>query len=202
VVQACLRQKRARLGQHRAFSSTGRSIKHQSKAAIAHHDSANRFMSASRDSTRTSGHNSRNTVNAQMARSNIPYNHALTASSAQSLMNQRLTQISNRQWTGHGTFYANHFDRDHHCWFHHDGYWWRCNYWGAHRYCNYLITVGFPPGLCWAWYDDICWGDIVIGMPLDLVDYYYPDPVYSTNTDYNGEEAGDTSKNVILQSSC
>lgn len=159
------------------------------KAAINHRDSANRFMSTVRDSAPTSGHNARNRVNARVSRSNVAYNHSLTASYAQNLMNQRLNQISNRQWTGHGTFYTNHFDRDHHCWFRHSGSWWRCNYWGAHRYCNHLITVGFAPGLCWAWYDNICWGNIVIGMPLDLVDYYYPDPVYSSYADYNGDDA-------------
>lgn len=26
-------------------------------------------------------------------------------------------------------------------------------------------------------------------MPLDLVDYYYADPIYSNYADYNGEEA-------------
>ena len=26
-------------------------------------------------------------------------------------------------------------------------------------------------------------------MPLDLVDYYYPDPAYSSYSNYNGDEA-------------
>jgi len=26
-------------------------------------------------------------------------------------------------------------------------------------------------------------------MPLDLVDYYYPDPAYTTETTYDGEDA-------------
>ena len=52
-----------------------------------------------------------------------------------------------------------------------------------------MIALGFAPGLCWAWYDDICWGNVVVGMPLDLVDYYYPDPVYSDYTTYDGDDA-------------
>jgi hypothetical protein len=117
------------------------------------------------------------------------FNHSLTATSAHGLMNQRLNQIANRNWGGHDHFFEDHFDRDHGCWFNHGGYWWRCNYWGANWYCNNLIGLGFAPGLCWGWYDDICGGNIVIGMPLDLVDYYYPDPVYSDYGDYDGDEA-------------
>ena len=126
---------------------------------------------------------------AEALRAKTQFNHSLTASSAQTRMNQRLDQISNRQWTGHGAFFSDHFDRDHGCWFNHDGFWWRCNFWGANWYCNHLITLGFAPGLCWAWYDDICWGNLVDGMPLDLIDYYYPDPVYSDYTTYDGDEA-------------
>ena len=129
------------------------------------------------------------TPRAEALRAKTPFDHALTASSAQVRMNQRLTQISNRQWTGHGAFCSDHFDRDHGCWFNHGGFWWRCNFWGANWYCNNLIALGFAPGLCWAWYDDICSGDIVDGMPLDLVDYYYPDPVYSDYSTYDGDEA-------------
>lgn len=108
---------------------------------------------------------------------------------AQVLLNQRLNQISGRQWTGRGQVCSNHFDPGHGCWFQHGGYWWRCNFWGAHSYCNRLIALGFAPGLCWGWYDDICWGNIVVGMPTDLVDYYYPDPVYTAYTTYDGDEA-------------
>jgi hypothetical protein len=104
-------------------------------------------------------------------------------------MNQRLGRISSRRWTGHGQVSSDHFDRDRGCWFRHDGYWWRCDFWGAHSYCNHLIAIGFAPGLCWGWYDDICWGNIALGMPIDLVDYYYPDPVYTTYTVYDGNEA-------------
>ena len=129
------------------------------------------------------------TPKTEALRAGTPFDHSLTASVAQSRMNERLNQISNRQWTGHGAFFSDHFDRDHGCWFNHGGFWWRCNYWGANWYCNHLIALGFAPGLCWGWYDDICWGNIVVGMPLDLVDYYYPDPVYSDYTTYDGEEA-------------
>jgi hypothetical protein len=115
------------------------------------------------------------------------FDHSITASSARNLMSQRLNQIADRQWTGHGPFFSNHFGNG--CWFNHGGYWWRCNFWGANWYCNYLIGLGFAPGLCWGWYDDICWGNIVVGMPLDLVDYYYPDPVYSDYTTYDGDDA-------------
>jgi hypothetical protein len=128
-------------------------------------------------------------ANAAIANRAPAFNHSLTATSAHGLMNQRLNQIANRNWEGHDHFFENHFDRDHGCWFNHGGFWWRCNYWGANWYCNNLISLGFAPGLCWGWYDDICGGNIVIGMPLDLVDYYYPDPVYSEYSDYNGDEA-------------
>ena len=173
------------------FTSQARDLppKNAGKATITHAGSANQFISASRDLTQTNARNARNSLKARTAQSSIAYNHSLTASYAQSLMNQRLNRISNRQWTGHGTFYANHADRDHHCWFHHRGLWWRCNYWGAHRYCNHPIVLGFAPGLCWAWYDNICWGNIMTGMPLDLVDYYYPESVYSRYTDYEGQDA-------------
>ena len=134
-------------------------------------------------------HDPSRTPKAEALRAKTPFNHSMTAASAHGMMNQRLTQISNREWSGHGAFFSNHFDRDHGCWFNHGGYWWRCNYWGANWYCNNLIGLGFAPGLCWAWYDDICWGNIVVGMPLDLVDYYYPDPVYSDYTNYDGDEA-------------
>jgi hypothetical protein len=52
-----------------------------------------------------------------------------------------------------------------------------------------LIGFGRPPGLCWAWYDNICWGNIVIGMPLELVTYYYADAVYTSAASYDGEDA-------------
>jgi hypothetical protein len=105
------------------------------------------------------------------------------------MLDRRLNQISRRTWSGHGQFYANHFDPGNHCWYRHGSYWWRCNYWGAHAYCNRLITLGFAPGICWDWYDDICWGNIVVGMPLDLVDYYYPEPVYTAYITWDGEDA-------------
>jgi hypothetical protein len=117
------------------------------------------------------------------------FDRSITRAHAQGLLNRRLNQISRRTWSGRGQFYANHFDPGNHCWYRHGSYWWRCNYWGAHSYCNRLIVLGFAPGLCWDWYDDICWGNIVVGMPLDLVDYYYPDPAYTTETTYDGEDA-------------
>ena len=117
------------------------------------------------------------------------FDRSITRTRAHSLLNRRLNQISGRTWSGHGQFYANHFDPGNHWWYRHGSYWWRCNYWGAHSYCNRLIVLGFAPGLCWDWYDDICWGNIGVGMPLDLVDYYYPEPVYTTYTTYDGEEA-------------
>jgi hypothetical protein len=129
------------------------------------------------------------TPKAEALRARTPFDHSMTGVSAHGMMNQRLNQIANRQWAGHGAFYADHFDRAHGCWFNHGGYWWRCNYWGANSYCDNLIGLGFAPGLCWTWYDDICAGNIVVGMPLDLVDYYYPDPVYSDYTTYDGDDA-------------
>jgi len=117
------------------------------------------------------------------------FDRSVTRTRAQGLLNRRLNQISRRTWNGRGQFYANHFDQGNHCWYRHGSYWWRCNYWGAHAYCNRLIVLGFAPGLCWDWYDDICWGNIVTGMPLDLVEYYYPDPVYTGHTTWDDEDA-------------
>jgi len=117
------------------------------------------------------------------------FDHSLTRSSAQGLMSHRLTEISNRQWSTHGTVFSAQSDPHRGYWFQHGGYYWRCNFWGAHSYCDRLIVLGWPAGLCWAWYDDICWGNIVVGMPLDLVDYYYPTPVQTEDTDYDGEPA-------------
>jgi hypothetical protein len=124
-----------------------------------------------------------------LARATTAYNHSLTRSSVQGLMNRRLTEISNRQWTTHGAVFSSRSDPKAGYWFHHGGYWWRCNFWGARSYCDHLIIVGQPAGLCWAWYDDICWGNIVIGMPFGLIPYYYPTPVYTEDTDYDGEPA-------------
>jgi hypothetical protein len=104
-------------------------------------------------------------------------------------MDRRLNQISSRQWTARGQVYSTHHDPRSGYWYQHGGYWWRCNYWAARSYCDHLIVLGFAPGLCWQWYDDICWGNIVVGMPIDLVDYYYQDPVYTTDTTYDGEDA-------------
>ena len=117
------------------------------------------------------------------------YNHSLTRSSVHGLMDRRLTQIGNRQWAGHGAVFSTRSDPRGGYWFHHGGYWWRGNFWGARSYCYNLIGLGFAPGLCWAWYDDICWGNIVIGMPYALIPYYYSDAAYTGDTDYNGEQA-------------
>ena len=117
------------------------------------------------------------------------FNHSLNTSSAQGLMNRRLTEITKRQWSTHGTVFATRSDPQRGYWFHHGGYYWRCNFWGAHAYCNRLIVEGWPAGLCWAWYNDICWGNILVGMPLDLLVYYYPAPISTEDTDYDGEPA-------------
>jgi hypothetical protein len=117
------------------------------------------------------------------------FNHSLTRSSAQGLMSHRLTEISNRQWSTHGAVFSTRSDPHQGYWFQHGGYYWRCNFWGAHSYCDRLIVLGWPAGLCWAWYDDICWGNIVVGMPLDLIVYYYPTPVQTEDTDYDGQPA-------------
>jgi hypothetical protein len=117
------------------------------------------------------------------------YNHSLTRSSVHGLMDRRLTQIGNRQWAAHGAVFSTRSDPRGGYWFQHGGYWWRGNFWGARSYCYNLIGLGFAPGLCWAWYDDICWGNIVIGMPYALIPYYYSDPVYTGDTYYNGEQA-------------
>jgi hypothetical protein len=104
-------------------------------------------------------------------------------------MDRRLTEIGNRQWTAHGAVFSTRSDPRGGYWFNHGGYWWRCNFWGARSYCYGLIGLGFAPGLCWAWYDDICWGNIVIGMPFALIPYYYPDAVYTEDSYYDGNAA-------------
>jgi hypothetical protein len=126
---------------------------------------------------------------AALANRTNTFDRSITTPRAQSLMSERLKQISGRQWGGHGEVWANHSDPTHGYWFQHGGYWWRGNFWGANSYCNNLIALGFAPGLCWGWYNDICWGNIVVGMPLDLVDYYYPDPVYSSYSTYDGDDS-------------
>ncbi|MBV8213000.1 MAG: hypothetical protein JOZ08_07195 [Verrucomicrobia bacterium] len=141
-----------------------------------------------RTNTRAPGHRNLQTrINA--ATKATAFNHSLTTSSAQGLMSRRLTEISNRQWSTHGAVFASGSDPHRGYWFQHGGYYWRCNFWGANSYCNRLIVLGWPAGLCWAWYDDICWGNIVVGMPLELVTYYYPTPVSTEDTDYDGEPA-------------
>jgi hypothetical protein len=122
-------------------------------------------------------------------RATTPYNHSLTRSSVHGLMDNRLTEINNRQWAAHGAVFTTRSDPRGGYWFHHGGYWWRCNFWGAQSYCYGLIGLGFAPGLCWAWYDDICWGNIVIGMPFALIPYYYPNAVYTGDTYYDGNQA-------------
>ena len=171
---------------------------HHVASTAEHHDaSVNRATNTSHTLTQTNKTDvARNTSRssdplhsprAEALRANTSFDHSMTTASAKGLMSQRLSQISNRQWTGHGAFCSDHFGNG--CWFNHGGFFWRCNFWGANWYCNNLIGLGFAPGLCWAWYDDICWGNIVIGMPVDLVDYYYPDPVYSNYTTYDGDDA-------------
>jgi hypothetical protein len=117
------------------------------------------------------------------------FNHSLTESSARGLMNRRLTEVTNRQWSPHGAVFSTRSDPQRGYWFQHGGYYWRCNFWGAHSYCDRLIVLGYPAGLCWGWYDDICWGNIIVGMPLDLVSYYYSSPVTTEDRDYDGEPA-------------
>jgi hypothetical protein len=141
-----------------------------------------------RNNTRAPGHRNLQTRINSAAKA-TSFNHSLTASSAQGLMNRRLTEITNRQWSTHGAVFATRSDPQRGFWFQHGGSFWRCNFWGAHAFCNHLIVEGWPAGLCWAWFDDICWGNIVIGMPLDMVAYYYPTPVYTEDTDYDGEPA-------------
>jgi len=189
---------------HASLYSRNTNSSHTSNQHVAtanqHHDpDLNRAVNASHtlnqtNKTEVAKATSRSTdpahaANAAIANRAPAFNHSLTATSAHTLMNQRLNQIADRHWEGHENFCSDHFDRDHGCWFNHGGFWWRCNFWGASWYCNHCIALGFAPGLCWGWYDNICWGNICVGMPLDLVDYYYPDPVYSDYSDYNGDEA-------------
>ena len=142
-----------------------------------------------RNSTRAPGHRVNLQTRINTASRATAFNHSLTASSAKGLMNRRLTEVTNRQWSTHGAVFANRSDPQRGYWFQHGGYYWRCNFWGAHSYCDQLIVLGYPAGLCWAWYDGICWGNIIVGMPLDLVSYYYPTPVTTEDTDYDGEPA-------------
>jgi hypothetical protein len=124
-----------------------------------------------------------------VTRETTAYNHSLTVTSVHSMMNRRITDISNRQWTGHSAVFSANSDPQRGYWYRHGSYWWRGNFWGARAYCDRLIGLGRPPGLCWAWYDDICWGNVVVGMPLELVTYYYPDAVYTSDIYYDGQDA-------------
>ena len=142
-----------------------------------------------RNNTRAPGHRANLSTRINSAARATAFNHSLTASSAQGLMNRRLTEVTNRHWSTHGAVFSTRSDPQRGHWFQHGGYYWRCNFWGAHSYCNRLIVLGYPAGLCWAWYDDICWGNIIVGMPLDLVGYYYPKPAATEDTDYDGEPA-------------
>jgi hypothetical protein len=194
------------------FSNTGRSLSRQNqsghavehrvtkverqnnglatnKSVVRRRSSGSHSFVESRRAGRGNHADLRLQTRAASANSTRTFDRSIARSRAQVFMNQRLSQISSRQWTGHGQVCSDHFDRGRRCWFRHGGYWWRCNFWGAHSYCNRLIAIGFAPGLCWGWYDDICWGNVVVGMPIDLVDYYYPDPVYTTYATYNGDEA-------------
>jgi hypothetical protein len=159
--------------------------KNNTSRGTRHHETA---VTQERNNTRAPGKRDLQTrINA--ATKATAFNHSLTTSSAQGLMNRRLSEISNRQWSTHGAVFATRSDPQRGFWFQHGGYYWRCNFWGAHSYCNRLIVLGWPAGLCWAWYDDICWGNIVVGMPVDLVVYYYPTPVETEDTDYDGNPA-------------
>jgi hypothetical protein len=124
-----------------------------------------------------------------VSRETTAYNHSLTVTSVHNMMNRRVTEISNRQWTGHNAVFSAHADPQRGYWYRYGNYWWRGNFWGARAYCDRLIGLGRPPRLCWTWYDDICLGNVVIGMPLELVTYYYPDAVYTSDTDYDGQDA-------------
>ena len=193
----------ARSEQERVSSSQTRKL----SPALRHGGSENTHASLyQRNNTSREGRNHETAVNQQRNNTRAPgkrnlqtrisaaakgtnFNHSLTTSSAQGMMNRRLTEITNRQWSTHGTVFSTRSDPQRGYWFQHGGYYWRCNFWGAHAYCNRLIVEGWPAGLCWAWYDDICWGNILVGMPLDLVVYYYPAPVSTEDTDYDGEPA-------------
>ena len=178
-----------RTGEHRAIAQEKHQNNRVTNQAIVHQNNSQRNSFAETRKIVHQNNGERLKTRALLMNRTGSFDRSITRGQAQGLMNNRLNQIDNRRWTGRGQFYANHFDTGNHCWYHHGGYWWRCNYWGAHAYCNRLIVLGFAPGLCWGWYDNICWGNIVVGMPLVLVAYYYPDPVYTTYTTYDGDEA-------------
>jgi hypothetical protein len=157
--------------------------------AVDHTGAANHAIAASHALGQTNRADPSPQNRAALANRTSRFDRSITTPRAQGLMSERLNQISDRQWREHGEVWANHSDPGHGYWFQHGGYWWRGNFWGANSYCNNLIALGYAPGLCWGWYNDICWGNIVVGMPLDLVDYYYPDPVYSSYSTYDGDEA-------------
>ena len=149
----------------------------------------NSDVNRSTTNTRKFGNRANLQTRINFAAKGTSFNRSMTVSSAHTLMNQRITQITNRQWTTHGTVFSTRSDPQRGFWFQRSGFWWRCNFWGAHAFCNRLVVAGWPAGLCWSWYDDICWGNVVIGMPLELVTYYYPDPVQTEDSTYDGEDA-------------
>jgi hypothetical protein len=178
-----------RTGEHRAIAQEKHQNNRVTNQTILHQNNSQRNSLAETRKIVHQNNGERLKTRALLMNRTGSFDRSITRGRAQGLMNNRLNQIANRRWTGRGQFYANRFNTGNHCWYHHGGYWWSCNYWGAHAYCNRLIVLGFAPGLCWGWYDDICWGNIVVGMPLVLVAYYYPDPVYTTYTTYDGDEA-------------
>ena len=178
-----------RTAQHRAINQEKRQNNRVTNQTVVHRNNSriNSFTETRKIIHQNNGERLRS--RALIMNRTGSFDRSITRGRAQGLMNQRLNKIDNRTWTGRGQFCARRFDASNHCWFRRGGFWWRCNFWGAHAFCNRLIVRGFAPGLCWGWYDNICWGNIVVGMPLDLVDYYYPEPVYTTYTTYDGDEA-------------
>jgi hypothetical protein len=173
---------------HGASSNTRASLYERNHTSREAHN-RQAALTQERNNTRAPGHRANLPARINTASRATAFNHSLTASSAKGLMNRRLTEVTNRQWSTHGAVFSTRSDPQRGYWFQHGGYYWRCNFWGAHSYCDRLIVLGYPAGLCWAWYDDICWGNIIVGMPLDLVNYYYPTPVTTEDTDYDGEPA-------------
>src|ERR1700739_2860873 len=75
------------------------------------------------DATRNTSrlHDPARTPKVEALRARTSFDHSMTAGSAHGMMNQRLNQISNRQWAGHGASFADSWGRG--CWFNHGGYW-------------------------------------------------------------------------------
>jgi len=59
----------------------------------------------------------------------------------------------------------------------------------THAYFDSLLEAGYDPLVLNAWLDGLYDGVIVVGMPGDLVESYYGDPLFINNIVFEGAPA-------------